>query len=160
MKKNIGQRKMVILIILGVIIIFLAGYFILKNTRKGSEQTISPTGQVSQDEKNTLAAQEVHVKVPEKISLPLTINGTVKGNWFFEGSFPVYLINDKDEILSVGLAKTDDEWMTDATIPFHVTIPTFDYTGSGSILFKKDNPSDDPQHDRSYRIPVTVEEKK
>jgi hypothetical protein len=160
MKKKMAQRKKVMLVILGVIIIFLAGYFILKNTRKGSEQTILSTEQVSQNENNPLAAQEIHVKVPEKISLPLTLEGTVKGNWFFEGSFPVYLLNDKDEILSVGLATTDGEWMTDATIPFHVTIPTFHYTGSGSILFKKDNPSDDPKHDRSYRVPVVIEERK
>lgn len=87
------------------------------------------------------------------VTLPMTITGTVKA-WFFEGSFPVILKDAQGNQLAVALASSPVDWMTADPIPFTVTLPSVAYTGSGTITFKKDNPSGEPQFDEEVVVNV------
>ena len=94
----------------------------------------------------------------DTITTPLIVIGQARGYWFFEASFPVYVLNDKNEILGVSFATADDEWMTENFVPYSGEV-RFDQKGakSGFVVLKKDNPSGLPEHDDELRIPVKFE---
>lgn len=71
------------------------------------------------------------------------ITGEVPGYWFFEGSFPVQLRKASDETFATVIATTNQDWMVTTNVKFEIILPdNFTYTGVGSMLFKKDDPSD------------------
>lgn len=85
---------------------------------------------------------------------PVTLRGEARGPWFFEGSFPVQLIDNLGNEIATGVAQADGEWMTEDFVPFTATI-TFSTTAkSGGIVLKKDNPSGEPENDASVTVPV------
>lgn len=94
----------------------------------------------------------------EGISSPLIVKGKARGNWFFEGSFPVTLVNWDGLIIAEGYATAQGEWMTTEYVPFVGSI-TFEkpYTGvsdRGWIILKKDNPSGEPQFDNALEVEI------
>lgn len=96
----------------------------------------------------------------EKISSPLTIKGQARGSWFFEASFPVFLVDWDGKIIAQGIASTKSDWMTTEFVPFEATLTfTADknaYSNKGSLILKKDNPSGLSQNDDALEIPVVI----
>jgi hypothetical protein len=71
------------------------------------------------------------------------ITGKVPGYWFFEASFPVQLRDISGNTFATVIAQTTEDWMVTTNVAFTITLPeTFSYSGVGSILFKRDDPSD------------------
>lgn len=93
----------------------------------------------------------------KSITLPYTIAGSVKGNWFFEGSFPVELADASGHVMKTVLAKTPADWMTADTIPFTVELPAMNYHGPLMITLRKDNPSGEARLDASFTVSVVVQ---
>ena len=90
------------------------------------------------------------------VASPLTIKGTVPGNWSFEAAFPIQVLDSSGKVIGQVPAKLLGEWKTDKYVPFEATV-TFDAQPSGSkgtLLLKKDNPSDLPENNDSVTIPV------
>jgi len=91
-----------------------------------------------------------------QISSPLTFSGRARGNWFFEASFPVSLVNWDGLIIAEGIATAQGDWMTEDYVPFSGTL-TFDkpsYGDRGAIIFQKDNPSGLSQYDNALEISI------
>ncbi|WP_203296025.1 Gmad2 immunoglobulin-like domain-containing protein [Luteirhabdus pelagi] len=90
-----------------------------------------------------------------EITSPLTIEGKARGFWYFEGDFPLRLVNKDDAILYEGPVSANGKWMTEDFVPFPTTI-TFKAPDDerGYLVFERDNPSGTPENDRSYRLPV------
>lgn len=103
-------------------------------------------------------AQLVNLTSPEPnaiISSPVTISGEAKGSWYFEGTFPVSIVDSDNNELASGAATAIGEWTTDKFVPFTATLifkPTT--KTNGFIILKKDNPSGLPQNDASVRVPI------
>lgn len=97
-------------------------------------------------------------KVGESISSPLNISGLARGTWFFEASFPVFLIDWDGKIIAQGIATAKGDWMTTDFVPFEATLTfTIDkntYSNKGSLILKKDNPSGLPENDDALEFPV------
>lgn len=93
------------------------------------------------------------------ITSPLVIKGEARGNWFFEGSFPVFLTNWDGLIIAQGIATTEGEWMTENFVPFTATLNFIKpgYGATGSLILKKDNPSGLQQYDDALEITVRFE---
>ena len=92
-----------------------------------------------------------------RVSSPLIVKGTASGSWFFEGSFPVEVLDSDRAVIGKGLATSTFDWMTTGFIPFRATISIDKkpLPGShGSILLKRDNPSGDAANDQSIEVPV------
>ncbi len=91
-----------------------------------------------------------------EISSPLTVSGKARGTWFFEGSFPLVLVNWDGLIIAEGFATADGEWMTEDFVPFSGTLEfaTPEYGKNGALILKKDNPSGLPEYDDALEIPV------
>jgi len=94
----------------------------------------------------------------QEISSPLEITGHARGPWYFEASFPVFLLNSKGDIISEGIATAEDDWMTENFVSFRVLlnfdIPKSEKGKVGRLIFKKDNPSGLEENDDSLEIPV------
>ncbi|MGB3097482.1 MAG: Gmad2 immunoglobulin-like domain-containing protein [Candidatus Deferrimicrobiaceae bacterium] len=91
-----------------------------------------------------------------RVSSPLVIRGRARGTWFFEGDFPVNLLDGKGNVLGKGYCTAKSEWMTkdfvlfEGTLSFEKPVPG----GRGTLVLKKDNPSDLPEHDDALEIPL------
>jgi hypothetical protein len=92
----------------------------------------------------------------QKVTSPLTIRGKAVGNWYFEASFPVKILDSNGNTIGVSHAEAQGDWMTEEFVPFEITL-TFDKptTETGILALMKDNPSGLPEHDNSISIPVS-----
>jgi hypothetical protein len=119
--------------------------------REGTLYTESPaTGDLS-----TL----IRVTVPTtgaSVSSPISVQGTARGTWYFEASFPIVVLNSEGVEIGHGIATAKEDWMTMNFVPFEGSIVLSGApTETGTIVFKKDNPSGDPALDLSYSVPVS-----
>jgi hypothetical protein len=123
-------------------------------TACGSADTVTPTGG---SEIKLQKSSDVTLLSPVEGSVvksPVTISGTAKGTWFFEGSLPVSILDSKGTVIAQGAAQADGEWMTEKPVSFSTQL-TFTTTDTkGSIVIKKDNPSGEPQNDASAAFAV------
>lgn len=94
------------------------------------------------------------------ITSPVMVTGKARGTWFFEASFPIYVVDWDGLIIGEGHATADGEWMTSEFVPFTALI-SFDtskirgnYSNRGTLILKKDNPSGLPEHDDAVEIPI------
>lgn len=105
----------------------------------------------------------IRVSAPEPnsaVKSPLAIRGEARGNWFFEASFPMRLVDEEGTLLGSGIAKTKDEWMTEEFVPFEAKLefekPAADVAG-GMLILEKNNPSGFVAVADELRIPVRFE---
>ncbi len=90
-----------------------------------------------------------------KISSPLSIEGVARGNWYFEASFPISLVDASGTVVASGVGKAEGDWMTTEYVPFTSTLSwTAVKAGSGILILKRDNPSGLKENDASVSIPV------
>lgn len=92
----------------------------------------------------------------ETIDSPLQIKGKARGNWFFEATAPVELLDDSFQSLGTSYIEVvNADWMTEDFVNFRGSI---DFkkpdTKNGYLLLKKSNASGKPELDRILRIPV------
>ncbi|MFH0846232.1 MAG: Gmad2 immunoglobulin-like domain-containing protein [Patescibacteria group bacterium] len=104
-----------------------------------------------------------NIKDGQKISNPLILEGKARGNWYFEGSFPVILTNWDGLIIAEGYATSQGDWMVEDFVPFKANL---EFTkpekiegveNRGSLILKKDNPSGLPQYDNALELTVFFE---
>lgn len=90
-----------------------------------------------------------------KIASPLIVSGKARGNWFFEASFPVKLVDENGNELANGIATAQSDWMTENFVEFLATLEfSPPQTTTGILILKKDNPSGLPENDKSLIVPV------
>lgn len=89
------------------------------------------------------------------VASPLAIIGSARGTWFFEGSFPVKVLDESGQELGRGIAQAQSDWMTEDFVPFKVTVMFTRPTSSvGAVVLEKDNPSGLPQNDQKITVPI------
>ena len=90
----------------------------------------------------------------DRVKSPLAIEGEAKGTWFFEGSFPVKIIDDSGKELGQTPAKAQGDWMTEEFVPFKAEINFTPTTDKGTLVLEKDNPSGLPENADSLEVPI------
>ncbi|MDD3861604.1 MAG: Gmad2 immunoglobulin-like domain-containing protein [Candidatus Gracilibacteria bacterium] len=109
------------------------------------------------------ASKDIKITSPlpnDIIKNPLKITGEAKGTWFFEGSFPIELLDSEGNRLAEGFAQTKENWMTEEFVPFTASL-NFENpkTEAGTLLIHKDNPSGLKENDKSIEIPIRFSQK-
>ncbi len=91
-----------------------------------------------------------------QISSPLRIVGRARGAWFFEGSFPVSLIDSYGNVIASGSVSAQGKWATEEFVPFLGTLQFNNYIkgSKGTLILKKDNPSGLLENDASIDLPI------
>jgi hypothetical protein len=90
-----------------------------------------------------------------------SVRGKARGFWFFEASFPVFLIDKDGNQLAVGLASPEPagtDWMTSEFIGFKadMVVPET-FTGPALLIIQNDNPSGLPENQKSVSFPINIE---
>jgi hypothetical protein len=94
----------------------------------------------------------------ENITSPYIAIGKAKG-WYFEGEFPVRLVDSNGKELAVGHAKAQTDWMVDSFVSFRAELIFNPGTAkTGKLIFEKSNPSDLREFDEKFEIPVKFAE--
>lgn len=110
-------------------------------------------------------ADFIKVQSPTPLSVvqnPLIISGQARGNWFFEATAPVALVDWDGKIIAQGIIKAEGDWMTTEFVPFTAELSFLspykagdqEFMKRGALIFKKDNPSGLPENDNSLEIPI------
>jgi len=109
--------------------------------------------------------QMIQVTAPQPgqtISSPLQLSGEATGPWYFEASAPVELRDWQGNVITQSYITAQGDWMVTNFVAFTGEITfTSPYTSGdpveqqqGSLVFKKDNPSGEPQFDDELVVPV------
>ena len=88
---------------------------------------------------------------------PLTVTGEARGGWFFEGSFPVTLLDASDKPIVRGYAQAQGEWMTEQMVPFKAELVFVSPSATnGTLVLEKANPSAEARNHEEARVPVLL----
>lgn len=96
------------------------------------------------------------------VSGSVFVIGDAIGPWFFEAVLPVEVRDWQGALIEQGFVTALTDWMTVDHVPFSGQISfTSPYAPGdpveqkvGSLVFKKANPSGEPQFDESYIVPI------
>jgi len=153
---------LITLAVVAVIAIGVFSYITLSGYQLFKDQLNSPNqnGQNQTTTAQTFSSKDDLIKVTniynnQKISSPIRIEGQARGNWYFEASFPIRIVNENNQVIGSGLAEAQGEWMTENYVPYLAVISFYPGTSTkGEIIFQKDNPSGLPENDNELRVPV------
>lgn len=106
--------------------------------------------------------QTINVQSPlvdQIITSPLSLVGEASGTWFFEGDFPVELLDSKGNIMATTYVLSTEDWMTERMVPFlgQLVFKNPNNVKSGILRFKKDNPSGLFENDENFDVPIKFE---
>jgi hypothetical protein len=147
-------------IIIALVAIALAVVVYLKYSRPAAAPEPQPQQTDQKQNPNQPQTQApIHVFSPttgQTITSPVAIQGEAPGNWFFEGSFPIQVLNANNNVIGTGTAHAQGNWMTTGFVPFtaSITFPPQTSGLPGILKFNKDNPSGLPQNDQDFQLPI------
>lgn len=79
------------------------------------------------------------VEVPQanaNVASPLFIEGRARGTWFFEGEFPIEIVDSEGTVLARANGMATDDWMTEDFVDFAATLRFVAPEGrTGKIFF-------------------------
>ncbi|HEY5383362.1 MAG TPA: Gmad2 immunoglobulin-like domain-containing protein [Candidatus Paceibacterota bacterium] len=92
----------------------------------------------------------------QHISSPLGITGKARGNWYFEATFPIELIDANGKVIAQGAGRALSDWTTTDFVPFSTTLsfPAQPAGSRGTLVLTNDNPSGDPTKQKELDVPV------
>lgn len=167
------QIILLIVIVVGLGLIFTQKFwvdnlvdFILKLEQKG-ENAEESDGDFGSDPNYTEPGYSdlIRVEKPKEgqsISSPLVVEGVARGQWYFEATFPIILVDWDGKIVAESYAEAQSDWMTENFVPYKGVINFEspykkgdpDFMKRGVIILQKSNPSGLPQNDAATEIPV------
>ncbi|MEI7620248.1 MAG: Gmad2 immunoglobulin-like domain-containing protein [Candidatus Falkowbacteria bacterium] len=163
---NRRSRISIVIGVLSALVFMLIVTFIVNfgqvQTEYGMEAVMPALRHVEKSAKtaSSTVAQSEDVKLNnfksnEVVSSPLSIEGSARGAWFFEGSFPVRVLDESGKELGVGVAQAQGNSLTDDFVPFKATIMFARPTSSiGSLVLERDNPSGLVENDKKILLPI------
>lgn len=171
-------NKQIIATVIGVLFVGAIGWFLMSGSRSYShitsyqeciaaghpiietypEQCKVPDGRMFTHIIENDFSNLIHIAAPQAgdiITSPLIVSGEARGNWYFEASFPVKLVDVAGNVLVQSHAQAEGDWMTMDFVPFKATLMfNAPASGAGTLIVNNDNPSGLPEHDKEVRIPV------
>jgi hypothetical protein len=126
-----------------------------KGAKSQPTPTPTPTPTSTSTSKENENIQVTKPKENEIVSSPLEIEGEAKGSWYFEAVFPVKLLDEKGNVLALGSAQAQGDWMTENFVPFKLKLEFKPGTSkTGTLVLENDNPSGLPENAKKIEIPV------
>lgn len=85
-----------------------------------------------------------------------TLTGEARGNWYFEASFPIEIVDANGARILQMPIQAQGEWMTTEFVPFSTEVVVPNYRGPATLILHKDNASGLPEHDASVSMPIVI----
>jgi hypothetical protein len=128
----------------------------------GKTFTRDISGDTKPNEYTSEKGVKILINTPTKnqsVSVPFTVSGQVPGNWSFEASFPVELLDKNGNSLTTIPAQLTGDWMTTDLVPFTITFDAtdLDYVGKATLVLHKDNPSGLSENDDNVTLDITLQ---
>ncbi len=146
-----AKKTIVIILVLIAAVALVGGWVSLRH------ESVQQKNAASADY-HGLSEDSIVVDLPtphSTISSPYVVSGLARGSLFFEGSFPIRVLDSAGQVIGNAVATSTSDWMTTEKIPFSVTLTFHAPSGStGSIMFLKDNESGIAANDRWVKVPV------
>jgi Immunoglobulin-like domain of bacterial spore germination len=110
----------------------------------------------------TSSSEIINVSLPQPYATSsgsLLVSGKARGQWYFEGSFPIQVRDSDNNLIASAIAQAQGEWMTEEFVPFTATLSfaSTTYRGPADVVLLKDNPSGLPENEDSVTIPITIQ---
>jgi len=100
-------------------------------------------------------------KENQLIQTPLLIKGRARGPWYFEGMFPIDILDGNGNLVKQAIIEAEDDWMTNELVSFETEV---DFkkpdTKTGTIVFHKANLAGIPGAANEVRIQVRFDSAK
>jgi len=158
-----------IFIILIIFVIAVAGYLWFQGTEldtlqgtptdNSTEQDMNSDESVSSDNDTEL----INISSPDaaaSVGNPIELSGEARGQWYFEASAPVVVVDWDGRIIGESFVTAEDDWMTEDFVSFSGSIaydlPDDSYSASGTVIFRRANPSGLPENDAAVEVPVVL----
>jgi Immunoglobulin-like domain of bacterial spore germination len=158
MKKIIIPTIIILVIVILMALVFDWG-------RRGNEsimlsQNVAATG-TTELNSNSTSSMPIVVDYPkdnQEVSSPIKITGKATGNWFFEATFPIKLVDADGNIVASTTGRALTDWATTSFVNFSAELDYNNASSSGPalIILSNDNPSGNPDLSKSIYIPVTL----
>ncbi|HTK39428.1 MAG TPA: Gmad2 immunoglobulin-like domain-containing protein [Patescibacteria group bacterium] len=91
-----------------------------------------------------------------QIMSPLVVMGFVPGNWSFEGSFPIKLLDETQTVIAQTTAKVVGDWMSEKPVAFYASLTFSNHQGDGTLVLENDNPSGLSSNSDSVSLPIKL----
>jgi hypothetical protein len=159
MKQDASLRVVVV----GILVVCVISFGIYAKYSRPALKKLTPVEQEGiQSFVTTHPSGLIYASVPQagtSVSGTVTVLGMARGQWFFEGSFPVSVIDANGKVLGSGVASAEGEWMTEEFVPYtaKIEIKEKPATKQGAIILSRDNPAGGPES--FLTIPVTFKAK-
>ena len=104
-------------------------------------------------------SENVNIFIPlsgATVSKSFKVAGEARGTWYFEASFPLQVHDAANNRVGGGLARAQENWMTEKFVPFVADVKVGSYSGLATLVLLKDNPSGLPENDDSVSIPIVI----
>lgn len=97
----------------------------------------------------------------EPARFPLLFDGEVSGVWFFEATFPVFIVLADGTVVGEGYAQAQGDWMTTDVVPFYAVVEKRanapEYVGQAALVLRRNNASGLPENDAQFTTPVFID---
>lgn len=130
--------------------------------KSGCEKVPKEKSGEAVEEDNTVETSGDGIKVSTPKSgyvtaSPLEVSGVARGTWFFEGDFPVSLVDGAGKVIATAPARALGEWMTEDFVPFRAILEApSSFIGPATVVLTQDDPSGQAKT-KELKIPVTLE---
>ena len=115
---------------------------------------------VDPQEDTQFVSENVKVSSPRPNAVVLktfTVIGEARGTWYFEASFPIFVIDANGAKVGQGIAQAVENWMTEDFVPFTAQVTVENYSGPATLVLLKDNPSGLPEKDDSVSFSIVIQ---
>ena len=115
---------------------------------------------VDPQEDTQFVSENVKVSSPRPNAVVLktfTVIGEARGTWYFEASFPIFVIDANGAKVGQGIAQAVENWMTEDFVPFTAQVTVENYSGPATLVLLKDNPSGLPENDDSVSFSIVIQ---
>lgn len=116
----------------------------------------------TEKEKPEKTEKDIIVETPKPndiVSSPLEVTGRARGNWYFEASFPIRLLDNNGKEIALTFASAEGDWMTNDFVPFKAIVEfSSPISEKGILILEKDNPSGLPENAGQITIPLRFQE--
>lgn len=156
MKKIVIPTLVVIVIAIIISFVFDWG----RSSEKLNENNIISTSTVTETATTTQDMPIIvdNIKDDQVVTSPIKIQGKARGNWFFEASFPIQLVDMDGNIIASTAARATGDWMTTDFVNFtaELNYKKSSTTTNALLVLSNDNPSGNPETSRSIFIRVVL----